>query len=63
MKLEVNYMESRFHVIPYLTWERFELFSFFYLTFIRLSGYLDFPNNLEDIKHVEFIISFGIFLQ
>ena len=48
MKLIVIYVESSFHVIPYLAWKWFKFLIFFYLTFISLSGYLYFPNNLKD---------------
>ena len=48
MKLTVSYMKSSFDVISYLTWKWFEFLIVFYLTFISLSGYLYFPNNLKD---------------
>ena len=51
MKLIVVYVESSFHVIPYLIWKWFESLFFFYLTFIKfVSGYLYFLSNLNDIK-------------
>ena len=50
IELAVSYMENSFHVIPYLTWNWFEFLIFFYSAFIILKGYLNFPNNLKDIR-------------
>ena len=36
MKLIVIYVESSFHVTPYLKWKWFEFIIFFYLTIISL---------------------------
>ena len=60
MKLIVIYVESSFHVIPYLAWEWFEYLIFFYLTFLRLSSYLYFANNLKDTNdHMVIIEKYG----
>ena len=55
------YVESSFHIIPYLTWMWFESIIFFDLTIISIrfisfdltiiNDCLYFPNNLKDIKY------------
>ena len=52
MKLIVIWVESSFHVIPDLTWKRYEFIIFFDLItqYKFMSDYLYFPNNLKDIK-------------
>ena len=43
MKLIVIYVESSFHVIPYLAWKWFKFLIFFYLTFLSLWGAIYTP--------------------
>ena len=52
MKLIVIWVESSFHVIPYLTWKWYEFVIFFYLInqYKFMSDHLYFPNNLKNIK-------------